>query len=63
MKALPMGWRVHHGRDPERELRRLKRRFRAVSRRHERAMKLRQVYRWAKVSTLAASGAFVSIWL
>ena len=48
------------GRDPEKELRRLKRRFRAVSRRADRARRLRRSYRWARVWVpLGVGGAAV----
>jgi hypothetical protein len=49
MKILPDGWRIHEAREPERELRRLQGRFRAVSRRYDRAIRLRRFYRRAKV--------------
>ena len=56
-RALPNRWHVHHGRDPEAELRGLKRRFRAVSRRYERAVMLRRLRRRARMWALLAGGA------
>jgi hypothetical protein len=54
-----MAWHAHRGRDPDKELLRLKGRFRAVSRRHEFAMRLRRFRRRARVWALAGSGAIV----
>ena len=62
MKALPKGWSVHRGRDPEEELRNLKRRFKAVSGRFHRAIKLRRLSRGLKVPALAAAGALALAW-
>jgi len=59
MKALPEEWRVHSHLGPEQRLRRLQRRFRAVSHRFDRAIKLRRSYRLAKRSGLAAIGVVV----
>jgi hypothetical protein len=59
MKILPKGWRVHQGRDPEEELQRLNRRFRAISRRHERAIWLRKFFRFTKVCVLGMGTAVV----
>src|SRR5919109_3898429 len=53
---------VLEGPGSEQRLRRLKRRFQAVSRRHERAIKLRRAYPLAKFSTLAAVSAFALSW-
>jgi hypothetical protein len=58
-RALPDRWRVHHGRDPEAELRGLKRRFRAVSRRYEWAVTLRRLRSRAGMWVLLAGGAAV----
>ena len=62
MKALPRGWLVHEGRDPEREAQRLKRRFQAVSRRHARTMRLKRWIRTAWLPPLLAAGAFLLTW-
>ena len=62
MKAPPQPWRVRHGRDPESELRRLNRRFRAVSRGLDRAAALRRVDRWARVAALIVIGAAALFW-
>ena len=61
MRGLPKGWRVHHGRDAEQELRRLKRRFQAVSRRQERAMQLRRLYHRGRLPALIAGGAVILV--
>jgi hypothetical protein len=45
------------GRDADEELRQLRRRFGLVSRRYQRAVKLRRVFRRAKVPALIAIGA------
>ncbi|MCB5174609.1 MULTISPECIES: excalibur calcium-binding domain-containing protein [Microvirga] len=58
MKVLPEGWRVHRGRDPEAELRSLKRRFQAISGRFHRAEKLRRLYRWVRMAAFAAAVSF-----
>ena len=50
MAVDPHGNGVHAGRDLEAELRRLKGRFRAVSRRYERAIELRRSRTWAAVT-------------
>jgi hypothetical protein len=62
MRALPRGWLVHEGRDPEREAQRLKRRFQAVSRRQAQAMRLRRLIRSARLPVLLAAGAFLLTW-
>ena len=49
MTALPERWRVYLRRDPDDEARLLKRRFQAVSRGYDRAVRLRRAYRTAKV--------------
>jgi hypothetical protein len=54
--------RVLEGPGSEERLRRLKRRFRAISARHERAIKLRSVYRVSMIAVLAAIGAFTLCW-
>jgi hypothetical protein len=54
MKAWPNGWRVHHGRDLEKELRRVKSGFQRVSRRADHARRLRRFYRWARGVGVAA---------
>ena len=56
IRMLPKGWRVHKGRDPEKELRLMQARFRAIRRRHDREIKLRYIYRSAKVPVLVAIG-------
>ena len=53
-----MGWRVHHGRLPDEQLLRTKRRYWAVPR-PKCTMSLRRFYRRAKVAALAASAAAV----
>jgi len=55
MKTPPEPWRVQHGRDPEAELRRLRRRFESVSRRFGpgRATRFRRSFRWADILALA----------
>jgi hypothetical protein len=50
MAVDPHGKGVHAGRDLEAELRRLEDRFRAVSRRYERAIELRRSRTWAAVT-------------
>lgn len=59
MKGFAMGWHPQHSRDPEKEQRRLQRRFRRLLSRHDRARKFRRFYRWAKVLALAAGTAAV----
>ena len=54
--------RVLEGPGSEERLRRLKRRFRAVSARDERAIRLRSVYRVSMIAVLAAIGAFTLCW-
>jgi len=63
MKTPPEPWRVQHGRDPEAELRRLRRRFESVSRRFGdgRAIRRPGSFRWSHAVVLALLGA--SIWL
>ncbi len=61
IRALPKGWRVHQGRDPEKELRLLQRRFRSIRRHHDCAIKLRHFYRSAKVPVLVAMGISILI--
>ena len=58
-RVLPARWRIHHGRDPERELRSLRCRFRAVSRRYERAVVLRRLRHRAGRWALGAGAAVV----
>lgn len=62
MGKMPQRWRTHHGRDPEKELRRLRGRFAAVSRRYHRTTKLRRFYRRARVLALAGIGGVV-VWV
>ncbi len=62
MRVLPKGWGIHVGRDPEREARRLKSRFQKISRRYERAIKLRRYLLWARWAALAALLSFAVTW-
>lgn len=62
MEILRHRGRSHRGRDPEKGLRQLNRRFREISRRYERAMVLRRLYRWAKMLALAAIGVALLYW-
>jgi hypothetical protein len=62
MKSFPDNWRVHDGRDPEKEARRLKKRFQGISRRYERTMALRRHSRWLKICIGAALLAFALTW-
>jgi hypothetical protein len=61
MKA-PEPWRVHHGRDPEADLRRLNRRFHAISRSLDRVMTLRRLDRWASAAALTVIGGCALYW-
>jgi hypothetical protein len=61
MKA-PEPWRVHHGREPEADLRRLNRRFQAVSRILDRPMTLRRLDRWSSVLALIVIGGVALYW-
>jgi len=61
MPHLPNPNPVRPGPDPEQRLRNLQRRFRAVSARHDRAIKLRQVIRAATV-VVAFAAAFALVW-
>lgn len=61
MKA-PEPWRVHHGRDPETGLRHLNRRFKAVSQRLDRPIRLRRLDRWASVAALTVIGGCALYW-
>lgn len=61
IRALPKGWRVHNGRDPEKELRLIQGRFRAIRRRHDRMIILRHFYHSAKVPVLVAIGISILI--
>jgi hypothetical protein len=54
---VPKGWSVHHGRDPEVEQRRLKRRFRAITRRLERAAMVERISGLIAVWTVILIGA------
>ncbi len=62
MAPTPQPWRVPHGRDPEDDLRRLNRRFRAVSRSLDRATSLRRLDRWARIAALAVIAAAALCW-
>src|SRR5262249_5211126 len=53
---------VRPGPGPEKRLRNLQRRFRAVSERYDRANELRRYYRSAKIAALAAIVAFAVVW-
>lgn len=57
-QQLPQNWRVIPGRDPERETRRLKSRFQAISRRYQRAIMLRKLYPLAKLGGIGAISGF-----
>ncbi|RDI62341.1 excalibur calcium-binding domain-containing protein [Microvirga subterranea] len=61
MKGLPKGWRIHDGRDPEEELRKLKRRFQAVSDRFHRARRLRSLLRQIRLPALLLTGIFAVV--
>lgn len=62
MKAPPEPWRVHNGRDPEADLRRLNRRFQAISRGFDRVMTLRRLDRWASIAALTVIGSCAFYW-
>ena len=62
MSVLPRSWRLYRGRDPDEEARRLKSRFRTISRRYEWALKWRRLTPWFKASALAGMGAFAISW-
>jgi len=62
MKSLPRSWRVYEGRDPDREARRLKKRFRDISRRYERALAFRRSIKWLKLCLGTALLAVVLTW-
>jgi hypothetical protein len=51
MDILPSEWRVHHGRDPEKQLRKLHGRFRAISRRLDRTAASRRLWQSARRAT------------
>jgi hypothetical protein len=62
MRKVPSPWGVHHGRNPETELRRIKNRFRKISNRYFRKLKLRRSYPFAALVMLAALGSFALVW-
>jgi hypothetical protein len=59
---LPNPNPVRQGPGPEERLRNLQRRFRAVSKRHERASDLRRYYRSIKITALTVIVAFAVVW-
>ncbi len=62
MKSLPESWRIYEGRDPDKEARQLKKRFRDISRRYERALAFRRYVKWLKLCIGAALLAFAFTW-
>jgi hypothetical protein len=52
----------HSSRDPEAELRQLRTRFEAVSRRHDRERRLRRLDRWASASALVVIAGLAGYW-
>lgn len=62
MTKTPSPWSVHQGRDPEAELRSLKKRFEKVSSRYFRRKELRRGYRFPLLVMLAAVGSFALTW-
>jgi hypothetical protein len=62
MKSLPQNWRVRDGRDPEQEAHRLRKRFRQISRRYDRSMKLRRYLRSLKLLFGAVLLALALTW-
>ena len=61
MKA-PEPWHVPHGRAPESELRRLNRRFRAISRTLDRAQAFRRLDRWSATLACIVIGGIALFW-
>ena len=62
MRKAPSPWGVYQRRDPEAELRRLKNRFKKVSNRYFRRVKLRRSHRFAVLAVLAAVSSFAVTW-
>jgi hypothetical protein len=62
MHDLPGSNPIRPGRRPEDRLRDLQRRFRAVSARHDRTIKLSGYYRRLSIAALAAIVAFAVVW-
>jgi hypothetical protein len=61
MDILPSEWRVHHGRDPEKQLRNLHGRFRAISRRLDRTAASRRVGRAARRAAIGVALLVIAI--
>jgi hypothetical protein len=58
----PEPWRIGHGREPEAELRRLNRRFKAVSSGLDWAMRFRRVDRRVPAAALTVIGICALLW-
>lgn len=63
MWFLPKGWRVYEGRDPEKELRSLQRRFGAIRMRYDRAMKQRAFAKMARLSLFISAAVFTLVFV
>jgi hypothetical protein len=58
MPLLPKNWRVHEGRDPEKELQKIQRRFEAIRRRADRRDRILKMLRENRMQLLGASLVF-----
>jgi len=56
-------WRIHHWENQEERLRELKRGFHSVSRRWDRATRLRKFRGTVKIAAVAALGGFALTWI
>ena len=60
MPLLPENWRVHEGRDPDKELQQIQRRFEAIRRRADRRARMLKTLREARAQLLTASLVFAA---
>jgi hypothetical protein len=60
MRLLPKNWRVHEGRDPDKELEKIQRRFEAIRRRADRRDRVLKTLREARAQLLTASLVFAA---
>jgi len=60
MPLLPKNWRVHEGRDPDKELQQIQRRFEALRRRADRRERMLRTLREARAQLLTASLVFAA---
>jgi hypothetical protein len=60
MPILPKTWRVHEGRDPDKELQRIQKRFEAIRRRADRRKRLLKTLREARGQLLMSAAVFAA---